>query len=166
MVDIETLGLAPGSIILTLAAVEFTASEHSILFDASIAVGASLKAGLTIEPGIVAWHIDHGTFRSWQRREAYADLRDALDQLFARLTHEDVLWANSPNFDIVMIEAAARRVDLQWPWSHRNLRDLRTALAGRPDFDPATVPFAGTPHDPADDCRHQIELLRASGHPL
>lgn len=167
MLDIETLGLAPGSVVLSAAAVTFTAAgAGDTLFDGSIEVAGSLRAGLTIEPVTVAWHIDDGSPGLARRASSYDGPRRALEVLFGVLATDDLVWANSPNFDVVLLEAAARLCGLRWPWHHRNLRDLRTALAARPDFQRDSVPFVGTPHDPVDDCRHQIALLVASGFPL
>lgn len=169
MIDIETLGLEPGSVILSIAAVAFDPSpalEPEVIFDATISVADGLKFGMKINPSTVAWHIDQGSLGGGCRQRHFNTVQDALEVLWVRIGPDDIIWANSPNFDCVLIEDAARRVGLQPQWHYRNLRDLRTALAANPTFDKATVPFVGKRHDPVDDCMHQIALLRASGYPL
>lgn len=166
MIDIETLGLVPGSVILSIAAVAFDQVNDDVIFDASISVSDSIDCEMEVDDKTVEWHREIGGHALKERDRHYRSLVDALCDFSWAVSSDDIVWANSPSFDVVLIEAAYRTVDRPSPFFYRNLRDLRTALAANPLFDPKSVPFVGQPHDPVDDCRHQIALLRASGFPL
>jgi len=139
MIDIETLGTKPGSVIVAIGAMAFDpfTSQIGERFYLDIDAHDAQKRGLTI---------DVGTFFFWlgQTEEAKGVLlrtkRVPLDQALHSLTQwlqgqqsrcsnsTQWLWANSPDFDLVLLEAAYRTIGLEAPWTHRNRMDLRTLI--------------------------------------
>jgi len=67
------------------------------------------------------------------------------------------IWANSPNFDCVILENAYRCCNLEIPWKYWNLRDCRTIYdLGNTSLKSIT---AETKHNSLEDCYNQILCL-------
>src|SRR5262245_9291276 len=103
MVDIETLGTRPGSVVLSVAAVRFNARGTYAEFHRAINIFDSLMAGLTIDPATVSWWRQ----QSEQSRRAlgFVDpLSGVLRDLTAFLATDRPLrmWAKGPDFDLVL----------------------------------------------------------------
>lgn len=157
MVDLETLGLTPGSVIRSIGAVAFDplSGKLGAEFYANIQEASCLEAGLTVDPATLTW---------WEREtspEARARLR--IDQRplpyvldwftkFWRQQDGEQLWAHGPNFDEVLLAAAYRAVGEAVPWDYRAPRCTRTIynLAGvAPNRD------VGVQHDALVDAKNQ-----------
>ena len=161
MLDLETLGLAPGCAIVSIGAVAFDPEGYihdgpKVQFSRSIDVLTCLLSGLTVDPQTVAWwRTQSEAARKALTQEDTTPLARALaafSEWYAQLQFDSV-WANGPAADIVWLEAAYRAIGERAPWSHRDVRCVRTvkALAGT-----KSGAFVGTPHDPVDDCINQI----------
>src|SRR5262245_9687443 len=128
MVDIETLGTRPGSVILSVGAVRFDetglAEER---FYRPIDGFDSLMHGLTTDTATVGW---------WRLQSAEArgalqpgrPLAETMGALYKYIAAFDstLVWAKGPDFDLVLLEAAFNAVNQKKPWSYRNARDVRT----------------------------------------
>lgn len=173
MLDIETLGTEPQSVILAAAAQEF---------DDDGPVGDGVFVRFPVQPQLDKGRtVSEATLRFWAEQNqklfermlnpqyvniyrALADLEKYFqrhsDEVFAPVDPV-VVWANSPNFDAVLMESLFRRFGFTIPWSHRDLRDVRTLrslAAVKADWAPYTD-IPGEPHDPLYDCRWQIALV-------
>src|SRR5688572_9943106 len=98
MVDIETLGSAPGSVILSIGAVWFGDDGLGSEFYRTVDIFDSLLRGLTIDAATVAWWRDQGVRaqRVAQDRDAMRDLGEALYDLgrfLDRKPAESNVWA-------------------------------------------------------------------------
>lgn len=138
MIDIETLGTSPGSVILQIGACTFT--QHELgphRWCHSLPLGPQLAAGATIDAGTLTW------WSSPDRLDGYRTLLEhcaaadpVVGHTLGRLSDwlrevggsQVLVWANSPAFDLVLLEDLCRRFDVIPPWSYRNFRDYRTAL--------------------------------------
>ncbi len=159
MVDIETLGSRPGSIILSIGAVEF--SNEAVggrIFFRRISIGSSILAGFTMDESTVKWWTEQS--REAQDKSFYcpggayvgAALRD-----FAAYVSSDkdtLVWAKGPDFDCVLLEAAYQKCGLHKPWHYRNTRDVRT-IFGLAQYKPAAK--ATVEHDPVEDAIEQAK---------
>jgi hypothetical protein len=144
MLDLETLGTAPGSVILSIGAVAFdtTCMVHS--FDVHIDPRSCQQAGLTLDADTVLWWMG----RSGAARDAVVHpltppvpIAVALQQFtlwFCRFTPPVMVWSKGPSFDAAILAAAYRACDLPVPWNYRDERCVRTVLA-----------LAGMDHDTA-----------------
>lgn len=148
MVDIETLGSVPGSVILSIGAVEFTCPELDSStptafvekpFFRSIEIFSSLMEGFTIDPKTVEWWKEQSSAAqddaqpSKGRVSVQVALHDFYGYLKPAKNSEACVWAKGPDFDLTILLAAYRITG--WdnpPWSFRNARDVRTIywLAG------------------------------------
>lgn len=155
MIDIETLGTTPGAVIVSLGAVRFDADGIEEEMYRSIDMESAQDSGLNIEASTLEWWIPKPPEVQEQLTggkpllEVLYDLRSFVD--------DDIVWACSPAFDIVMLEAAYRAVGAESPWRYYNCRDYRTlreTLGTWPDREQQ-----GTNHDALDDARYQAKCL-------
>jgi 3'-5' exoribonuclease Rv2179c-like domain len=172
MLDLETLGIAPGSVILSIGAVAFTekmAEEDWGRFDSGpISVVNSRACGLTIDEDTLAW---------WLRQEPAA--RTVLDRaLTGGATVLNVLtdfvtwfppgakvWGNGANFDNILFRVAFAACD-KWaginvtpPWKYYDDMCFRTM---KNTFRCVPAPaFQGVKHDALTDALHQTRWLQA-----
>jgi hypothetical protein len=163
MIDIETLGTKPNSVILSISAVGFdlnTGTTGSI-FHQNIDINSCIKEGLNISPDTFFWWLN-------QNKEAQENLTDHTgDSLRSSLRRfaifvndcfpKDVnVWGNSARFDLGLLEAAYTACGYKIPWNYYNERDVRTLVSFKPEIK-AQMLFEGTKHYGIDDCKHQIK---------
>jgi len=158
MIDIETLGLEPGAALLSIGAVKFGADGLGDEFYREIDVRSCQRAGLTVDIETLDWHLsDCGTFDGRTLTEG-VQLATALKDLRVWAETADEYWANSPKFDMTMLETAADAVDVAAPWEYYELRDVRTVKNLPGVVEPE---FEGTEHHALDDAKHQARLVAA-----
>lgn len=154
MVDIETLGLEPGSVITSIGAVRFTSAAVGQTFSRRIDIESATDAGLTIDGGTLQWWLEQSEDA---REELHGDqpLRIVLEAFANWLGDVDELWANSPSFDCEHLEAAYDAVGLDVPWDYYHERDYRTLsnLPVAPDIEQE-----GVEHNALDDAIHQATV--------
>lgn len=162
MVDIESLGIVPGSAILSVGAVYFGDEGLGAEFYRTVDLFDSLMHGLTIDVETVGWWRDQTPAARAVASDAGArrSLGDALHE-FARFIDvapgAHCLWAKGPDFDLVMLQAAYRAAGLKRPWSFRHARDVRTAVAMA-----RGVAFGAREqkHHALEDAKYQAEQIR------
>lgn len=155
MVDIETLGLEPGAVILSLGAVRF--DDHAVheTFERNISLESCQEVGMEIDADTLEW---------WLGQDG--DVQHVLtggkplDQVLYEFNDwygdADEIWAFSPSFDCAHLSEAYDRVDRRQPWSYRDERDCRT-LVELPGA--VEVEQDGNEHDALDDARHQAAVV-------
>lgn len=174
MVDIETLGTRPGSVILSLGAVSFGPQGLGKEFYAVINRQTCQNAGLEEDPDTLAWWAT----QSEEAREVMslaANLKTSLSLArvlndFANYLHtfgdpkKTFIWSNGAAFDIVLLNAAYRKTGDVSPWHYTNDRCYRT-LKG---MEPGCVAHrTGLHHNALDDAKtqaeHAIRLINRMG---
>lgn len=157
MVDLETLGLTPGSVIRSIGAVAFDPISGAMTstFYRNIDRASCEAAGLTVNPETEAWWDQPENAEAQQHLEAdQVPLAQALGGFgvwWASMEGNE-FWANDPNFDETLLVAAYAAVGLTHPWHYRAPRSCRTiyTLAGvAPNRD------VGVEHNALDDARNQ-----------
>lgn len=164
MLDIETLGRAPGFIVLSIGAVAFDLSGKTFgEFYVNIARTSSVDAGLKVDPETSRW---------WQEQPEAAraalqiDVQplgkslDAFRMWFAKQGGVQV-WGQGASFDPPILEGAFKAAGVPVPWKFWNVRDTRTVY-DLFDFDTRTVAMGGVKHNALDDARHQVKLVAAA----
>jgi len=164
MLDLETFGTRPGSVLRSVGAVVFgLRAGLGEEFYHNIERQSQLDAGLTIDAQTESW---------WARQsaDAQAHLTDNTAPLatvaalfhawFAR-TGGAYVWCQGANFDAVLWEAACAKVGIAVPWRYFNVRDTRTVydICG---FDAKALPRDGTFHNALDDAKHQARCIQAA----
>jgi DNA polymerase III epsilon subunit-like protein len=124
MIDIETLGIKPTAPILQIGMARLIGDEivsHSWLIDIE-------TAGGIIEPATLKW---------WGKNITLGGtipLNSALWEMNQYIHAGDLVWAKSPQFDLVIIRESMARCAITPNWSYRQERDLRTLLEGEKVF--------------------------------
>lgn len=161
MLDLETFGTTPGSVLRSVGAVVFDLSgQMGPEFYYNIDKQSCLDVGLTVDANTEAWW-------SQQSKEA----QDALlvdprplpwvvaDFHGWFLANKGVtVWAQGANFDPAMWEAAADAVGNKVPWKFWNVRDTRTVYDVA-NMNPTLVKRTGTYHNALDDAKHQVRCV-------
>jgi exodeoxyribonuclease VIII len=163
MLDLETLGQRPGSVILSIGAVFFNESGIKGRFYRAIILESSLKAGLTIDaPTLEWWTTKHPqALKELMNTPTKVPLRHALDDLdsFVRLRagvwDKILVWGNGAAFDLALLNAAYAACGLNAPWRHWNERCFRTLLALANN---GAKPNLGNSHHALADAVNQAEI--------
>lgn len=140
-IDIETMGKAPDSAILSIGAVEFNDGGVVAGFSTVINLQSCMQAGLKIYADTTVWWMQ----QSEQARSAILDcgsddapsLGTALVELSKFMLgdyqgwggeplNDIAVWGNGSDFDNATLQVAFDRVGLKTPWCFWNNRDLRT----------------------------------------
>lgn len=130
MIDIETLGRTPGSVILSIGAICFDNSGCGASFYEAISPASCTDAGLTIEADTVAWWMaqsDDARAAAFDPNAKHINVvLFALKQWFIDCGG-DKPWSHGAAFDFPILEEAYRRtLMMPAPWDFRNVRDTRT----------------------------------------
>jgi hypothetical protein len=171
MLDLETLGTQPGSVVLSIGAVAFDPDEG---------IGASFYTVISVEDSLrLRLTIDASTLRWWakQARTTYVEALGsasegamglnyalhALNQWLEFNTQPGTMkmWGNGADFDLTLLLACYRKAGIEAPWKFFNHRCYRTLKALRPDVRAEQ----SNNHNALDDARNQAEhavaILRA-----
>lgn len=157
MVDLETLGTAPGSAILSIGAVYFEPAGAALpplaemperhRFYQTVDLQSAVDHGLTIDAGTVMWWLgQEAGARAALTEQKPLELSHTLrmfNSFVSSLCHPmadegrggpPVIWGHGAAFDPVLLEAAYRACRFEPPWSYKNIRDTRTlfGLVGKP----------------------------------
>lgn len=162
MLDLETLGTKPSSLMLTLGAVRFnpwgddsgSTLESMDTFYRRVSVDSFEGLDHTIDDDTLAWW---GRQTEEVREEAFAeadrhDVRDVLRDFHRWCKGVDAVWANGSGFDLNIIEHFCRELKRGWPWNYWQARDARTLYSLVPDLERPKV----AAHHALWDCWSQV----------
>lgn len=169
MIDLETLGTRPGSVIWSIGAVKFDPLADDLIdtFYVVLNVKDAQARGLTIDVDAMLWWMDpsRNVARSRLMAAPAVDVWEALDG-FAQWFGPDSLptWSYGATSDIVLLRAAFEKVGLECPWRYWHDRCYRTvnALAGMPLAD-RTPTHHDTLSDAITQARHLQAICRSAG---
>lgn len=165
MLDLETLGTRPGSVILSIGAVEFDPRGNGTgrTFYRNIDPESCKAVGLKVDPATVQW---------WTEQSQAA--RDAINAnkihivnavldfgaWFVAIGAERV-WANGSHFDCqIWAEATFASGDVV-PWKYNAPRDMKTWCEAL-GFEHRMFKRTGVEHDALADATHQALTVQAS----
>lgn len=159
VIDIETLGHVPGSIILEIGCVEFNPKTGEILDEILIPIDIedSKRLGFSETKSTLNWWARQDNFDEVLNRQPKHKIHTALGTLFNFLHggYEAIIWANSPLFDIGLLQAYYDKFDFKsYPWKFWNLRDIRT-LVHLVGVKKATA----NTHGALEDCKNQVDWI-------
>lgn len=166
MIDLETLGLTPGSVILSVGAVLISGKGETILdtYHGKIPLEDSLKYGFKVDGPTIEWWFS----QTKEAQDVFCDPRyplfqvlHDLDRIVDSMDWKNVLvWSNPAHFDVVMLEEAYRRVHRVPPWTYQQVRCFRTIRKWFSDIEPPKE-FEGVRHNAFYDAKHQaLHLMR------
>ena len=167
MLDLETLGTAPGSAIIQIGAVLFAPEmppEEWRAHDSGVIAFNSCQAvGLTTDADTIAWWQEQApearvTYDRAMKNEGW-HIVNALQVLAGLYPTGARVWSNGANFDGVLLREAMRRAAVPCPWKYWDERCYRTMKSGWPQVPPPA--FQGVKHSAVDDATHQARHLVA-----
>ncbi len=172
MLDLETLGTTPGSVILSIGAVQFDP------YDKTRKLGAEFKVAIEIEDSIaIGFRIDGKTLKWWMdqnievfRRQIFGaeGVKSALSS-FSKWLHETRenkqtphhAWGNSASFDCGLLSSYYRKVGVEQPWDYRLEMCYRTMNNLLPIARSEWLQRdANKSHDPVYDAKYQANHVQ------
>lgn len=156
MIDCETLGLTPDSVVLSVGVVQFDPYDPSYRSTVYYAEPSpTYQAIRKIDPDTLAWweprtNMPHGDTLP---HEVCRELSDfILRKIVPNST--PIIWARGTDFDIPLLTNLFAQYDLEVPWKYNQVRDLRTISKLFPNI----VPTANNnPHNALSDALCQAE---------
>ena len=161
MIDIETLGRAPGCVVLSVGAVVFNHGGLMSEFEVNIDIKSSMDYGLTIEADTLLWWMAQG-LKELPDTISLAEAATRFSAWF-KVVQPSRVWANSPSFDCVIWGHAMECASVGRSWTYKQTRDMRTAKELLPfDVDSSKINFGET-HNALVDAKWQAEYLIRAG---
>lgn len=169
MLDIETLGTTPGSVILSIGAVEFDATGLGRSMYVVISQGSCRTYKLAEDAETVSWWASQTDSArrvlDESRRHDAASLPVALGMLAGFVAGAERLWSKGVLFDFGLLEAAYRACSVRIPWDYRQPRCFRTWLKSVPAAkEPQVQRDDGSEHNALGDAMHQARVAVALLH--
>lgn len=177
MIDIETFGASPNSIILQIGAVGFAQDGMDPGFYTDVTTEDQVHLGRKADPSTVAWWLDKTTSEArvsvFERRtidtkslyDSLTTLNEYIRSYLINDTHNntkhDKLWANSPTFDLVIIRNAMEMCGITPAWKYWHEADVRTlkfidGISQGKEFKKIPTMFeSGIAHNALDDAKTQ-----------
>jgi hypothetical protein len=163
MLDLETWGVRPGSVIVAVGAVRFDADEAPTdPFYVNVSAQSCMDAGLSADADTVCWWLrqsDAARARLFEPKPVA--LAEALEQFTAWWSGATFVWGNGASFDPVLLEAAYRAVGRRAPWRYQDIRDVRTLAHLVPKSVLDGVLSNGVAHDALADAERQARQVQA-----
>lgn len=176
MLDLETLGVRCGSVILSIGACTFDRVTGTHLFTGPkqptfhrfLRIKEQQLAGCTVDASTFLWWLG----QSDQARKAMLNGQDeagvvegvlnGLDHWFNVVCPEvpaRKVWANGADFDLALLSELYRKWGRQAPWPYNGARDMRTVLdiAGCKAAD--LIPTSTGAHDALVDAQYQANVV-------
>ena len=164
MIDLETLGVEPDSVIITLGAVKFDPFSNR-----EPDQGLYLRCDIEEQSEKYGRSIDDNTLEWWSKQkkeikdEAFGDHdRVNMDNLTKQLNKwcvgVDYLWCQGPLFDYAILQNLYKNVGKPCPWNYWQIRDSRTVFAMMPS-DPRKA-IQEQLHNALADCYYQAKCLQ------
>lgn len=171
MVDIETLGTGPTSVVLSIGVFspQFTFHEY-VDIDSQLTYGAQVNAGT-----ILWWMKQREETRLRQTAAIRVHISAALRNLCiafqqASLPDGYTVWSNGASFDLPILRWHADRIGHDLPWEYWQERCYRTERAGVPrdrrdaiDAEVTRILGKTVAHDALEDANRQHLWLRLAG---
>lgn len=172
-IDLETLGIRPGSVITQIGLCAFnrrpssggTASKSST--NILVAPQSMIDMGFSLDWSTIAWWMKQAETPRVRMAEQFGKHINAalhsvgdwfVENCGMNLKSYSV-WGHGSGFDCTQLEIAFQKLQLPVPWDFRQVRDLRTLI----DLEPASAvarPVPHVEHDAMDDAVAQAEWIQ------
>lgn len=176
MLDIETLGQGPDSVITSIAAVQFDIETSKIGNTIRIDVNleSNLELGRKVDPSTLRWWLKQspdavkGLSQSFEKGVSLQEALRKLSNFFYFLNQKDIfVWGRGPRFDQAILTHAYTSLNRDIPWQFRNEMCVRTMEFLRPEVKNATPKAdptghgsnGGGLHDATLDAEYQIAYV-------
>lgn len=157
MIDLETLGTKPGSIIVSIGAVKFNETDIGDTFYEAIDIDSSQANGFQFSGKTIQWWMD----QSDEARAVFdqgSDVMVVLDALRDFFDHDEYrVWGNGSTFDNVLLTEAYHLCGWEAPWKYWHNMCYRTVKYMNPDI---VRVDSGIRHNALDDAINQVRHLQ------
>ena len=159
MIDLETLGQKPGSVIVALGAVKFGGGEILSEFYERVDAESGVALGLKLDVPTVLWWLGQSDDARREITRPGAKLSEVLVRFSDWVGDRDaVVWGNGASFDNTLLACAYDLARLPLPWKYFNDRCYRTVKNLRRDV---ALVRDGVHHNALDDARSQaLHLMK------
>ena len=165
MLDLETLGTKPGSVIRSIDAATFDPRGIGFgnTFYQNIDKQSCLDLGLTVDSRTEKWWSEQKPEVEAQLLVNVQPLGKVLAEFSAwySLNSGAQVWCQGANFDAVLLDAAFALAGMITPWTYYNVRDTRTVYEIAA-FSQKSIPNVGDHHNALDDCKFQINCVQTA----
>ena len=160
MVDIETKDSGPQAAVVAIGARLFDIKGPGKGFEMFIDEAAASAIGTTSDDTMNWWHKQPAFDLVFAGKTQPADAAHRFIQ-FVEEHKPDVVWANSPSFDCVILRHMFKQLQFKFPFHYRDERDFRTMGAAGRDLgvDTAGCWEGLTAHSPLDDATAQAKAM-------
>lgn len=171
VVDLETYGTRPGSVILQIGAKAFNRGTELTVndnFSTTINYPDSVGFGFTVDQSTVDWWKKQPTQLHRAVLSGVKSVAEALDSFedfiltLYKESHAGLnIWGNSNDFDLGLLKAYYHRFDQETPWKFRDERDFRTLKeVFRVDYEEIKQRYNNPcQHDAYCDARWEASIL-------
>lgn len=169
MLDLETLGNNPFSVIASIGAVFFDPlSDHlGEEFHVKVNIESCTEAGLKMDASTITWWLAQSDAARISTFGGGTELLPNALGMFSDFLRksDDIkklrIWGNGSDFDNVILGNAYKALGYQVPWSYGKNRCFRTV---NNLVHPSSIIMPqreGTHHNALDDAKHQARVLQA-----
>lgn len=164
MIDLETIGTDPGSIILSIGAVAFDPYKEEInlikSFYSTIDIESSKKAGFDFDTSTLIWWMNRSEEAQEVFHESFSEFQNDIDTVLCKfatwLPKDAIVWGCGSDFDNCLLATAYKKLNFIPPWKFWNNRCYRTIKMLYKDV---TLCRQGIYHNALDDAKHQAMHL-------
>ena len=159
MIDVETLGLGPDSVMLSIGAVKFNTHGISNTFYAELSLEEEIKNN---------YKIDAYAFKFWSAQKTAMPIngvftREGVNKGLINFINKACfeprsIWCNGTDFDIPIIQEGFKKSNLELPWKYNEVRDCRTVFKLFKNL-VEPPPTTGDKHNALEDCKWQATYL-------
>jgi len=182
MIDLETLGVSPGCVVLSLGAVRFDRSGSGEWFYGRVDLQSAMDAGLRVEAETLMWWFRHADASLEHSQSGGRPISHVLTEFCKWLGNKGAfeVWGNGASFDNEILRSAFVACGLSGSlWERRADRCYRTMVENAgvnlpPDFDLllplshppeywVTLPRHHALRDAAFQAAHLVRILERCG---
>jgi hypothetical protein len=161
MIDLETLGVDPNSVILTLGALKFDPNSSENPYQEMyfrVDVDSQTEMGRKVDNNTLDWWGKQPTeiFEEALGEKDRISVEDMLKRINKFAVGVDVFWCQGPLFDYAILQDIYRQMGIPAPWQYWQIRDSRTlfSLVPREKEDRTGL------HNALEDCRFQARKVQ------
>ena len=163
MIDLETLGVDPECVILTIGAIKFNpfnSIEPNNGLYLRCDVDEQTSLGRTVDDNTLAWW---GKQKPEIRDEALSDdNRTSIEEVTKAINKFcvglDYIWCQGPTFDFTILQNFYKMTGKPVPWNYWQIRDSRTLFKMMPK-DPRKA-IQSSLHNALADCYYQAKCVQ------
>lgn len=154
MVDLETLGTEPSSIILSIGAITWVDEGFDTFYQE---ISPNHQGNRTIDIDTIKWWMNQPIKPPMEGETLLHNALEIFNEWLKGFGQKIILWANGTDFDISMLHHAMNEHGMAPVWAYNDVRDYRTMRKIFPTI--TTFGFTGERHNALDDAMNQLTHL-------